>query len=80
MWNDEQIASAFVVLADDCGYVGPSEIMYFIKGMRDDMQARIDELEAIIKYIDDNAPLADDECVAPGITLSQAAANALKGC
>ena len=38
---------------------------------------RIAELEAIIKYIDDYAPRADSTCVKPGITLSQAAKNAI---
>lgn len=35
--------------------------------------ARIAELETLIAYIDKHSPLADETCVRPGITLSEAA-------
>lgn len=35
--------------------------------------ARCEELEALIAYIDKRAPLADDTCAVPGLTLSEAA-------
>jgi hypothetical protein len=44
LWPDERIAQAFMQIADEDGQITGEEVMFVIKGMRDEMQAKIDDL------------------------------------
>jgi len=69
LWDDELIITRY----KKAFHAFPSvHMMAFILWMRDEYEAKIAELETLIKFIDDNVPLADDTCVVPGLTLSQA--------
>lgn len=60
-WTDADITEAFVKVAKPDGTVGPDEIMFVIKGMRDDLQAQIDEYRFGVVELKQQLAVAQDE-------------------
>jgi hypothetical protein len=76
LWKDARTCEAYNILPHN--HYFRSLVQEEIQGRTiATLRARIAEMEAIITYIDEHAPRADDTCAEPGITLSEAARRAI---
>lgn len=62
LWPDERIAQAFMQVTDEEGQITGHEVMFVIKGIVSEYEAKIDELKEKIKKSDDYYFSSLDDC------------------
>lgn len=61
LWTDEKIAQAFIQVTNEEGEITGAEVMFVIKGIVAEYEARIDELEQRILQYSYDSELDDED-------------------